>query len=85
MILQRVAAPLDEGRMPPEGEPLSVQQIDSLRRWIDAGAPLPEHEDPEPDPKAHWAFQPPIRPDVPTVRNSAWVANPIDAFLAAEH
>jgi len=28
-----------------------------------------------------WPFRPPVRPSVPVVRNSAWVANPIDAFI----
>ena len=37
------------------------------------------------DPRKHWAFQPPERPAVPTVVSAAWVRNPIDAFLAAEH
>src|SRR4051812_21364879 len=34
---------------------------------------------------AHWAFQPPTRPEIPTVKNSPRVRNPIDAFVAAEH
>ena len=32
----------------------------------------------------HWSFTPPIRPTVPTIK-AAWVRNPIDAFIAAEH
>lgn len=31
----------------------------------------------------HWAFQPVDRPNVPDVKNSAWVRNPIDAFVLA--
>src|SRR5574341_1175219 len=31
----------------------------------------------------HWAFQPPQRPPLPTVKQSAWVRNPIDAFVIA--
>jgi len=31
----------------------------------------------------HWAFRAPVRPAVPAVRDSAWVANPIDAFVLA--
>jgi hypothetical protein len=30
-------------------------------------------------------FDPVKRPDVPAVKNKAWVRNPIDAFVAAEH
>jgi hypothetical protein len=41
---------------------------------------------PKPDKAAkHWAFQParPVAP--PPVKNAAWVRNPIDAFIAAQH
>src|SRR5262245_28785597 len=31
----------------------------------------------------HWAWKPPVRPAVPTVRDGAWVRNPIDAFVLA--
>src|SRR3954462_12547470 len=34
---------------------------------------------------AHWAFAPPVRPPVPEVKNTGWVRNPVDAFVAAEH
>ena len=44
---------------------------------------------PQPDPRRHWSFQPPVRPRVPAgaaIGHAAgWVRNPIDAFLAAEH
>src|SRR5689334_20938336 len=33
----------------------------------------------------HWSFKPPVRPDVPQVKNATWVRNPIDAFVSAEH
>src|SRR5688572_14899896 len=36
-------------------------------------------------PYAWDAWTPVVRPQVPTVSNTAWVKNPIDAFLAAEH
>src|SRR2546421_7297886 len=32
----------------------------------------------------HWAFAPPVRPPVPEVKNTGWVRNPVDAFVAAE-
>ncbi len=31
-----------------------------------------------------WAFQPVVKPAVPSVKNSAWVKNPIDAFVLAK-
>jgi hypothetical protein len=72
-------------RMPPEGEPLGGEEIEAIKRWIDAGAPSPSDERPQEDPRRHWSFQPPSRPEVPTVRDPEWARNPIDAFLAAEH
>ncbi|GAC1474830.1 MAG: DUF1553 domain-containing protein [Isosphaeraceae bacterium] len=73
-------------RMPPEaeGEPLQPHEIRLLKAWIDAGASAPNEPDP-PDPRAHWAFQPPTSPTLPAVKNQDWVVNPIDAFLAASH
>src|SRR5579864_2141162 len=32
----------------------------------------------------HWSFLPPQRPEVPTVQQSGWVRNPIDAFILSE-
>ncbi len=54
---------------------LSPQQIDILRRWVAEGAKF----------DVHWAYVRPVRPDVPEVKNKAWVKNPIDAFIAAGH
>ncbi len=71
--------------MPPEGEPLNEAEIATIRQWIDGGAAAPDDEKPQKSPRDHWAFQAPKRPDVPEVANRAWVRNPIDAFLAAEH
>lgn len=87
LLLQRVAAPDISDRMPPEheGEPLLAGQIDLLRRWIAAGAPGPEDEQPEADPRSHWAFRPIVRHAVPTVKNSSWVRNPIDAWISQQH
>jgi hypothetical protein len=69
--------------MPPEGDPLTEQQIATLRAWIDSGAPAPpEGVAIEVD---HWSFQKPVRPEIPAVKDAAWSANPIDAFIAAKH
>lgn len=73
-----------DGRtMPPEGDPLSVDEVGTLRRWIEEGAVAPEEPTP-PDPRDHWAFSPPKRPPVPVVQDGASVRNPIDAFIARE-
>src|SRR6476659_8444953 len=35
------------------------------------------------NPKEHWAFKPPVRPNLPEVKNRDWVRNPIDRFILA--
>ena len=82
-----------EPGMPYQGEQLSGEEITKIVAWVEAEAPYSEELrfDASTEQKAflhgsdHWAYQPPQRPPVPEVRNEAWVRNPIDAFLAAEH
>ena len=85
LVIARVSDPDPATRMPPEGEgePLSPEQIASLRAWIAAGAPAPRDEKPEADPRDHWAFRPPRRPEAPAAAAPGGSSNPIDAFLAA--
>src|SRR5262249_17901822 len=70
-----------EQRMPPEGDPLTPDQVGILRAWIDQGAKWPD-ESPGTTGKArgHWAFRPPGRPAVPSVRTRDWARTPIDHF-----
>jgi hypothetical protein len=83
LLVGRITDPDEETRMPPEGKPLTDQQIAVLRAWIDQGASAPPDEKPEEDPRRHWAFQKPVRPPVPAREGAAGGQNPIDAFLAA--
>lgn len=87
LILERVSAMDASERMPPEheGEPLSAKQIGILKEWIAQGAHAPADEQPEADPRAHWAFRPVARHAVPVVQNEKWVRNPIDAWIAQRH
>ena len=81
-LIARITA-TDDTKMPPEGERLTEQQIGKIKAWIDQGAKAPpEGAESKSD---HWAFQKPVRPGVPTPANSAYVRNPIDAFIAARH
>ena len=96
LLLKRVAAADEAERMPPEGKPLTPEQIARLSAWIAAGAPAPTDEQPEADPRQHWAFQRPQRPAlrrrrpagpdaaVSPAAQSPGLRNPIDALLAAE-
>src|SRR5437867_3252940 len=71
--------------MPPAGDRLKPAEVELLRAWIDGGASWPGQEDATPAPQRsdHWSFQPISRPRVPEVK-SAWVRNPIDAFVLAK-
>jgi hypothetical protein len=82
--LERVSDSDPETRMPPghEGAPLTADELAALRAWIEAGAPAPADDAPETDPRDHWAFQAPVRPEVP--RSSTAPLHPVDAFLAAK-
>jgi Protein of unknown function (DUF1553)/Protein of unknown function (DUF1549)/Planctomycete cytochrome C len=85
-IVLRVTTDDADARMPPEGkgQPLSPEEIASVRNWIDSGANWPDavaHE--ERLPKNHWAYIAPVRPELPAVKNEHWVRNPIDRFVLA--
>ncbi len=85
LIIQRVSAADLDLRMPPEGEPLTEQEITLLRQWIAGGAKPSVGENPEDDPRRHWAFVRPVRPPLPKVENAEWARNAIDTFVAAGH
>lgn len=59
--------------MPPPStkKVVTPEQIALLKRWIAQGA---EYE-------KHWSLIPPTRPAVPSVKDKAWVRNPIDNFI----
>jgi hypothetical protein len=84
LLIERVSATQPGERMPPEGKPLTLEQIGLLTQWIKQGASSPAGEKPEADPRAHWAFQKPVRPKLPAVADATGAKNPVDAFLAAE-
>lgn len=72
--------------MPPDGPPLSEATIADFARWVELGAPDPRSEDgdvAEPVRSSHWAFQPVARPELPEVRDAAWVQTPVDSFVLA--
>jgi mono/diheme cytochrome c family protein len=73
----------DVSKMPPEGQPLSAEQIDLLKRWIAAGASIPAGDVVKPAGSQHWAFQPPSRTPLPAVHNISWPAGPIDVWILA--
>ncbi len=71
LLIARIEAHEPHRRMPAEAEPLTDQDIATLRQWISQGAQY----------ERHWSLEPVGNPRVPTVDNPGWQANPIDAFV----
>jgi mono/diheme cytochrome c family protein len=74
-LIRRITSADPGGRMPPakSGRRLGDRQVAILRRWVEQGARW----------QKHWSLLPPRRPDLPPVRDPAWVKNGIDAFVLA--
>ncbi len=72
-IFVRVSSTDEDIRMPPSDShpPLSDAEIDTLRRWIDAGG---EYE-------THWSFVAPQKPSIPAVVDAPWCRGEIDRFV----
>ena len=78
-LVRRITHSDKAERMPRNGEPLTETEITTIRAWIDAGANWPDDLANEPKTHEHWAFNPPVRPDVPKLAD-----HPIDAFVRAK-
>ena len=74
LLISRVSDPDAGDLMPLDGEPLTQQEINLLRRWIDQGAKWSEKD----LDGRHWAYQPIQRPQVPDATESEKV---IDHFI----
>jgi mono/diheme cytochrome c family protein len=74
-------------QMPLDLTPLSTQQIDLIAEWVEQGAKLPDSEKVDPEARRqsdHWAFQPIVRPTLPSPKNKHLAKNPIDLFVLAK-
>ncbi|PWU09470.1 MAG: hypothetical protein C5B50_27200 [Verrucomicrobia bacterium] len=59
---------------PPEfAKTLKPAQIELLGKWIKEGAVY----------QKHWSFEPPVQPELPAVKNTAWPRNEVDRFILA--
>lgn len=74
-LVRRITAHDDGIVMPPPGanKALDAAAKDTLVRWIRAGATY----------RPHWAFERPVAPPLPEVRDAGWTRNPIDRFVLA--
>jgi len=78
-IMRRLTLHDPEERMPYKHDPLSKENIDIIRRWINEGAHWGKH----------WAYVPVTKVDVPELRTffnlfpkkSEWAQNPVDNFI----
>jgi hypothetical protein len=75
LLVERIFSDNPKQVMPPanSGKTLTVEQKETLRKWIAAGAEY----------QSHWSFIPvPKQVAVPAVKDgSKWIRNPIDAFV----
>lgn len=74
-LMKRITSDDTDAIMPPPhiGKALNKNEIDVLRRWINAGAEF----------KTHWAFVKPKAHDTPEPKRTDWSANWIDNFILA--
>ena len=78
-LMRRITLREPEDRMPYRHDPLSKEEIDILRRWIEEGAQWGEH----------WAYVPVKNVPVPQLKTflglftktSSWAKNPVDNFI----
>jgi len=74
-IVARIANADPDERMPPDGTPLSTDEIETIRRWIEQGAEW----------GTHWSFADRADPLVPSSAGDRWSRRDLDRFVAAEH
>jgi len=74
-LLKRIHSTDETELMPPPSakNPLTKAQKESLKKWIEEGAPY----------ASHWAFAPPKQPALSAVKNKEWPRNGIDHFVLA--
>ncbi len=94
LLLKAIHYKADEHKMPPKGK-MPDKEIAILEKWVKEGLPVPTArlggetaKAPKgvvtEEAKRYWAYQPVKRPDVPVVKDKAWVRTPIDAFVLAK-
>jgi len=68
---------------------LGLPDLTEVKREVSLPKPPVEIAEVDPPPAVlesdHWSFQPVRRPVIPAVRDSDWVRNPVDAFIAERH
>jgi hypothetical protein len=72
-VVRRITASDELVRMPPaySGHKLTQTEIDLIIEWVKEGAQW----------QKHWSFIPPVKPELPRVKNRSWPKNAIDYFV----
>ena len=87
-LLKFVAGDDADTVMPPKGDRLTAAQVATLRAWVAQGAKWPADGSATANPADWWSLKPVARAAVPTFaadpKATAWVRNPIDAFVLAK-
>jgi hypothetical protein len=92
LLIQAIRYADEDLQMPPpdHGGKLTETQIADFVEWVRRGAPDPRVAAMAAGGKAyggvgkaHWAFQPVKKPDVPVVKDASWVQSPVDNFVLA--
>ncbi|GAB5554176.1 MAG: DUF1553 domain-containing protein [Saprospiraceae bacterium] len=75
-LVDRIESQDPDWMMPPPESNLSLSsyEVDILKKWIRQGAEW----------KTHWAFIPPEKPALPTLKNQDWPNNEIDYYILAK-
>jgi hypothetical protein len=66
----------EQPAMPFQGQPLTPAEVESIRQWIEQGAPWVQ-------PPKWWSLTTLRRPAVPRL-DDAWIRTPVDAFVLAK-
>ena len=83
LLIKAIQRHEDVSAMPPEKDKaLRPEQIAAFAAWISSGANWPLNSE-EFQGHQHWAFAPIRDPGQPTVVDTAWIRNSIDAFIRA--
>jgi len=75
-LIVRITSADKDDMMPPEksGQRLSSAEVETLRKWVLEGAPY----------EKHWAFEKPLNPAIPAVKDLGWPRQPFDFLVLAD-
>ncbi|MGK0483070.1 MAG: hypothetical protein ACJAQ3_003052 [Planctomycetota bacterium] len=72
-LILRIRDHMDPMPPGPDHEPLEAHEVEVLASWIASGAPF----------DVHWAYEAPLAPAPPTVRDAKWPSGEVDRFVLA--